>query len=91
MPFGALLMKTAPADYLGPVTASRSSIGSIANALGMAGTTVIISRLTRGDLLAHLTQAGAPPVSTGQAIDVDRKSTRLNSSHVSESRMPSSA
>ena len=70
VPFGALLMKTAPADYLGPVTASRSSIGSIANALGMAGTTVIISRLTRGDLLAHLTQAGAPPVSTGQAIDV---------------------
>ena len=28
---------------------------------------------------------------TGQTIDADRKSTRLNSSHVSESRMPSSA
>ena len=27
----------------------------------------------------------------GCAIEVDRKSTRLNSSHVSESRMPSSA
>ena len=26
-----------------------------------------------------------------QAVELDRKSTRLNSSHVSESRMPSSA
>ena len=27
----------------------------------------------------------------GYAVDLDRKSTRLNSSHMSESRMPSSA
>ena len=27
----------------------------------------------------------------GEKVDEDRKSTRLNSSHVSESRMPSSA
>ena len=31
------------------------------------------------------------PLSTYSAILLDRKSTRLNSSHVSESRMPSSA
>ena len=29
--------------------------------------------------------------STGQCIDQDRKSTRLNSSHIQKSRMPSSA
>ena len=31
------------------------------------------------------------PVKQGQCCTKDRKSTRLNSSHVSESRMPSSA
>ena len=31
------------------------------------------------------------PESTISALDIDRKSTRLNSSHVSLSRMPSSA
>ena len=32
-----------------------------------------------------------PRISRAQSMDADRKSTRLNSSHVSESRMPSSA
>ena len=35
-----------------------------------------------------------PPLEVGEmrdAREIDRKSTRLNSSHVSESRMPSSA
>ena len=31
------------------------------------------------------------PYATPEAVGIDRKSTRLNSSHVSESRMPSSA
>ena len=36
--------------------------------------------------------AGRQGVTDGEAIEmIDRKSTRLNSSHVSESRMPSSA
>ena len=35
--------------------------------------------------------ANHPEVSDGKVHEVDRKSTRLNSSHVSESRMPSSA
>ena len=37
------------------------------------------------------TSAGRIPTDKGYRLFVDRKSTRLNSSHVSESRMPSSA
>ena len=37
-------------------------------------------------------ESGSGKTTTGRAIlQLDRKSTRLNSSHVSESRMPSSA
>ena len=32
-----------------------------------------------------------PPKAGEVLVEIDRKSTRLNSSHVSESRMPSSA
>ena len=38
---------------------------------------------------AHIVAVDAMQVYRG--MDIDRKSTRLNSSHVSESRMPSSA
>ena len=46
------------------------------------------------DVLAHLVGDVTDIVDgnlDGVATDADRKSTRLNSSHVSESRMPSSA
>ena len=36
-------------------------------------------------------EAGIPVLLVGDSAGKDRKSTRLNSSHVSESRMPSSA
>ena len=43
-------------------------------------------------LLKTLSHApGAPAMPPGRKLPTDRKSTRLNSSHVSESRMPSSA
>ena len=41
------------------------------------------------DHAASLKQQGTP--AAARELDRDRKSTRLNSSHVSESRMPSSA
>ena len=43
-----------------------------------------------GSLRARMA-AGHPAVNFLAVSDLDRKSTRLNSSHVSESRMPSSA
>ena len=48
---------------------------------------------TMGQLLAGLSQELNNPLSVvlGQATLLDRKSTRLNSSHIQKSRMPSSA
>ena len=69
VPFGSLLMNVAPQDFIGPVTASRSSIGSFANALGMAGSSVLIARFTRADLLHQLGLGDAPSISTPQALD----------------------
>ena len=43
------------------------------------------------DRIAGFDGAGAAAYLTGSTVVGDRKSTRLNSSHVSESRMPSSA
>ena len=51
---------------------------------GAAKVVLISERLWRN-------RFGALPLALGQRLNVDRKSTRLNSSHVSESRMPSSA
>ena len=42
-------------------------------------------------LVSVLEQQGITTPTPIQAATLDRKSTRLNSSHVSESRMPSSA
>ena len=43
------------------------------------------------DSLAHVSSSNARPAYFARTNDVDRKSTRLNSSHSSVSRMPSSA
>ena len=47
--------------------------------------------LRRLDVVASVLHTGAHPDDENSALLSDRKSTRLNSSHVSESRMPSSA
>ena len=63
------------------VTGASKGIGAeIAIDLSRAGAEVILLGRTEISLS-----------STVQTISKDRKSTRLNSSHVSESRMPSSA
>jgi DHA2 family multidrug resistance protein-like MFS transporter len=69
VPFGSLIMRSAPEGYVGPVTGARTTIGQFAYALGMAGATVLVDRLTEGGLVWRLREAGAPPVDTGQALD----------------------
>ena len=49
---------------------------------------------TRGFLERHLANDGFEVLgakAAAEALDLDRKSTRLNSSHIQKSRMPSSA
>ena len=80
----------AASNYLGTTTTGAAG----ATTTGALGATTT-GRLTPGATTAgpratgRRTQAEAGSIK--EAIRRDRKSTRLNSSHVSESRMPSSA
>ena len=52
----------------------------------------VFDKLVADGYIKVFTETAAPAaVSEDLDLDLDRKSTRLNSSHVSESRMPSSA
>ncbi|MFN8125591.1 MAG: hypothetical protein U0R64_03665 [Candidatus Nanopelagicales bacterium] len=61
VPFGHLMVKVAPPRHYGPVTFSRLTIGQLTFAVGMAGSTVLIDRLTTGGIVARLEAAGAQP------------------------------
>jgi 2-methylcitrate dehydratase len=63
-----------------------------ANAIAIAGTSLNALRVTRTGALSHWKGLAAPYAASGAAhAALDRKSTRLNSSHNPASRMPSSA
>ena len=68
-----------PIGVIGIIFESRPNVTADAGALALkAGNAVIL-------------RGGSDSYRSSRAIHADRKSTRLNSSHVSESRMPSSA
>lgn len=69
VPFGKLIMDSAPADAYGPVTASRTTIGQIGYSVGLAGATVIADRLTQGGITRRLEEAQAPAVDLGRSLD----------------------
>ena len=64
------------------VDADAMTLVSVSSILHMAQTHLVFR--------CHLDDIPAT-TATGEARELDRKSTRLNSSHMSESRMPSSA
>ena len=79
---------------------ARQLFGRFLRALNVSFWVMVISfmmiRFSPGDPAIARLGAGADPAAIDALrkelkLDVDRKSTRLNSSHVSESRMPSSA
>ena len=70
------------------ITGASSGIGE-ALALDYAAPGVALALSGRD--AARLEAVAAACSAKGATVDADRKSTRLNSSHVSESRMPSSA
>ena len=65
---------------------------TIALAAGIAPTTVVTSDPAAADICRrHHAQVFAEPAGADLNAALDRKSTRLNSSHTMTSRMPSSA
>lgn len=67
VPFGNLILREAPAEYLGPVSSSRTTAGQFFYTLGFALSTVLIDKLTVGGTVNRLIDAGVPPnqISTG--------------------------
>ena len=58
----------------------------------LGGEDKVLNLLAKGQLLGELALfRNAPRSATAIAVEPDRKSTRLNSSHIQKSRMPSSA
>jgi len=69
VPFGALILREAPADAVGPVTSSRTTMGQMFYTLGFALSMVSIDRLTDIGVIAHLKADGVPPTSYGTGLD----------------------
>ena len=63
-----------------------AAIGELIAAGELAGASLLVARHGK---IVHRSLQGAKDLATGEPLD--RKSTRLNSSHLSVSRMPSSA
>lgn len=53
IPFGYLIIRSAPLAVIGPVTGSRVAIGEFGYAIALAMTTVVLSRLTIGEGVDH--------------------------------------
>lgn len=70
VPYGALIVGCAPPGEYGPVTSSRTTVGQIGYALGLAGSTVMIDRLTRQELPERLADVGVSPARTADAISM---------------------
>jgi MFS family permease len=72
VPYGSLILQSAPAKYFGPVSSSRLTIGQFFYALGFALATIVVDALTRGGTIDRLTAAGVAPTQTGSALDAVR-------------------
>ena len=81
--------RAAAQSHTGALTAATDVVRAACRAAGAS----LVETPAQAVELAHLLLGGPLPSGRRVAIvsDRDRKSTRLNSSHVSESRMPSSA
>lgn len=69
IPYGNLFIKEAPPDQFGPVTSARTTVGQFFYSIGIAVSTIVIDKLTRGGVVAKLEAPGVPPSQTGEGID----------------------
>lgn len=69
VPQGQLYMSQAPPEHFGPVTSSRLTSGQFGYALGLAGSSVLVSSLTFKGVTSRLLAAGVPPSQVGEGLD----------------------
>src|ERR1035438_8743074 len=83
----AVCSRVGLAEYLSAIPGSAEVTGVVPNgghpeAKGVGVTSDIAEGLAEGSIAAYRTQNGVKSAVLGGGIDVDRKSTRLNSSHL---------
>lgn len=69
VPFGNLILREAPAKFLGPVSSARTTVGQFFYTLGFALSTVMIDKLTTGGTVNRLTAAGVPANQLSTGLD----------------------
>ncbi|MEO2129778.1 MAG: helix-turn-helix domain-containing protein [Microbacterium sp.] len=69
VPYGALVLRLAPAAQFGAVTSSRTTIGQFGYAVGLSGSMVLVDALTRDGVIHRLKDAGVTPARYGEALD----------------------
>jgi predicted MFS family arabinose efflux permease len=69
VPFGNLVLREAPAKFLGPVSSARTTAGQFFYTLGFALSTVMIDKLTTGGTVDRLTAAGVPANQLSTGLD----------------------
>ena len=86
------LLKTEIEDLYLPYKPKRRTRATIAREKGLDALAQWIKALNQPDAAINdLSQEASKYIDIEKGVKTDRKSTRLNSSHVSQSRMPSSA
>ena len=58
LPYGTLILSEAPAEFYGPVTSARTTLGQLFYSLGTALSTVAITQLTISGIVTRLRAAG---------------------------------
>ncbi len=69
VPFGNLILREAPARFLGPVSSARTTAGQFFYTLGFSLSTVLIDKLTVGGVVNRLEAAGVPANQLSTGLD----------------------
>jgi hypothetical protein len=69
VPQSQMFLKEAPKAFFGPVTSSRTTVGQLGFALGMAGASAMVSALTMGGVTERLQAAGVSPTDIASGLD----------------------
>lgn len=69
VPFGNLILREAPARYLGPVSSARTTAGQFFYTIGFSLSTVLIDRMTSGGTVHRLAAAGVPANQLSTGLD----------------------